>query len=227
MVHNRPVPTSKDLVALPPKQSTYELVYQQLRRGVLDGSIASGTRLVEADLAEQLAVSRTPVREALRRMESDGLAQPVSGRGLIVTPSGPDDIGDIGLLRVEIDGLAARLAAQRASKADWDDVAARIEGIRTAEGPEELSKAHLGVHRRIYSIGFSPRMVGFFENHLLAYLEVSLSVGPGAEDDPEASYQQHMALLAALSSGSVERAVKAAQEHAEGGARYARKPNSP
>ncbi len=214
----------RDLAAIPPKQSTYEVVYRRLRSAVLEGVIASGTRLVEADLAEQLGVSRTPVREALRRLESDGFAQPVSGRGLIVTPSGPDDIGDIALLRIEIDGLAARLAAQRASTADWADVAARIEAMRDAKNDTALAKAHLAVHRRIYSIGFSPRMAGFFENHLMAYLEVSLSVGPGSEGDAEASYRQHMSLLAALSSGDVDRASKAAREHAEGGARFAVRP---
>lgn len=215
------------LAALQPKQSTYELVYERLRRAVLDGTIAAGSRLVELELAEQLEVSRTPVREALRRLESDGFAQRVSGRGLVVTPSGPDDIGDIALLRVEIEGLAARLAALRASKADWDNVAIRIEAMRRARDDEELSRAHLEVHRSILGLGFSPRMSGFFENHLLAYIEVSVSVGPGHEADPEGSYRQHMQLLAALSSGNVERAVRAAREHAESGARFARRADRP
>lgn len=214
------------LGAVQPKQSTYELVYEKLRRAVLDGTIAGGSRLVELELAEQLAVSRTPVREALRRLESDGFAQRVSGRGLVVTPSGPDDIGDIALLRVEIEGLAARLAAQRASKADWDNVAVRIEAMRRAKDATELSRAHLDVHRCIYALGFSPRMSGFFENHLLAYIEVSVSVGPGFEAEPEASYRQHVQLLAALSSGNIERAVRAAREHADAGARFARRPEA-
>ena len=86
------------------------VVYNQLRRHLVTGELAPGTRLVEVELAERLGVSRTPVREALRRLESDGFVQRVAGTGLIVTPMGPDDIGDIGQLRVEIDGVAARLA---------------------------------------------------------------------------------------------------------------------
>lgn len=213
------------LVALEPRNRrlNYEVVYERLRRALLDGTIAPGTRLVELDLADQLQVSRTPVREALRRLESDGFAQRIRGGGLVVTPMGPDDLGDIGLLRVEIEGLAARLAAQRGSKAAWDDVAARIERMRTAVDEEELGRRHLDVHRAIYGIGFSPRMSTFFENQLLAYIEVSVSVGPGHRADPEGSYRQHMQLLAALSSGNVERAVKAAREHAEGGVKFARK----
>lgn len=216
--------SSKPLNALEPRSRrlSYEVVYERLRRALLDGTIPPGTRLVEVDLAEQLQVSRTPVREALRRLESDGFAQRVRG-GLMVTPMGPDDLGDIGLLRVEVEGLAARLAATRASTRDWELVESRIELLRTAADEEELSRRHLDVHRTIYSIGFSPRMSAFFENQLLAYIEVSVSVGPGHKADPEGSYRQHRALLAALSSGSVDRAVKAAREHAEAGARYARK----
>ncbi|MFT3855325.1 MAG: GntR family transcriptional regulator [Ilumatobacteraceae bacterium] len=211
------------LLALDRPQRSYELVYERLRRAVLDGTFPPGSRLVEADLADRLQVSRTPVREALRRLESDGFAQRVRG-GLVITPSGPDDLGDIGLLRIEIDGLAARLAASRGSKADWADLQRRIEALRAAPDAAALAEAHLDVHRAIYAIGFSPRMSTFFENHLLTYVAVSVSPGPGdTDDDPEASYRQHMQLLAAYSSGDPERAARAARQHAEGGLKVAAK----
>ena len=127
------------LIALDRPQRSYELVYERLRRAILDGTFPPGARLVEADLAEQLAVSRTPVREALRRLESDGFAQRIRG-GLVITPSGPDDLGDIGLLRIEIDSLAARLAATRGTKAAWADLERRIDVA--APGPRS------GVARR-------------------------------------------------------------------------------
>jgi DNA-binding GntR family transcriptional regulator len=214
------------LAALAPRHQrlSYEVVYQELRRAILDGTVPSGTRLVELELAEQLQVSRTPVREALRRLESDGFAQRVGGAsGLVVTPSGPDDLGDIGLLRIEVDGLAARLAAARGSRRDWDELSRRIETLRVARDSNELSESHLGIHRAIYAIAFSPRMSGFVENQLLAYIEVSVSVGPGYEEDPEGSYRQHLQLFRALSSGSVERAVAAARDHAAGGVKFARR----
>ncbi len=211
------------LLALERPQRSYELVYERLRRAVLDGTFPPGSRLVEADLADQLQVSRTPVREALRRLESDGFAQRVRG-GLVITPSGPDDLGDIGLLRIEIDGLAARLAATRGTKADWADLSGGSTRCARRPTPPPLAEAHLDVHRAIYAIGFSPRMSTFFENHLLAYVAVSVSPGPGAtDDDPEASYRQHMQLLAAYSSGDPERAAKAARQHAEGGLKVAAK----
>ena len=152
------------------------------------------------------------------------------GGGLVVTPIGPDDLGDIGLLRVEIEGLAARLAAVRGSKADWELVEAHIEAMRTAADDEELQHRHLDVHRAIYAIGFSPRMSTFFENQVLAYIEVSVSVGPGHKADPEGSYRQHMQLLATLSFG--QRPSRAPSKRRgstprAGGVKFARKDHQP
>lgn len=198
-------------------------VYQQLRRQLVTGEVSPGTRLLEVEVAERLGVSRTPVREALRRLESDGFVQRVPGTGLIATPMGPDDIGDIGLLRIEIDGVAARLAVARATTRDWERIYELVEALRHVRPNDEdaLNAAHLAVHRAIYEIGFSPRMRGFFENHVLQYLELSVNIG-AARTTPEASYRQHLALVRALSSGDVRRAEEAAREHAGSGARAAR-----
>jgi DNA-binding GntR family transcriptional regulator len=204
-------------------RSTYEHVYNELRNELSTGAIPPGTRLFEVELAERLEVSRTPVREALRRLESDGFAQRVQGRGLVATPMGPDDLGDIGLLRIEIDGLAARLASSRASAGDWAHVRTLVDAMVECTTEEELARAHREVHRAIYAIGFSPRMSTFFDNHLLPHVEMIVNVGPGNQADAQGSHRQHLALIRALSSGNVDRAMKAAREHAEGGVRYAKR----
>ena len=89
-----------------PERPAYESTYAQLRKELLTDLIAPGMRLREVEIADRLQVSRTPVREALRRLESDGFVERSEG-GLVATPTGPDDLGDIGLLRVEIDGCHA------------------------------------------------------------------------------------------------------------------------
>ena len=118
----------------------YEAVYAELRRELLADEILPGARLREVDLADRLSVSRTPVREALRRLESDGFVQRSASGRLVATPAGPDDLGDIGLLRIEIDGLAARLASARGSEADWD--------ARARAGRGAASRARRGRARR-------------------------------------------------------------------------------
>src|SRR5262245_45829111 len=117
----------------------YEAVYEWLRRAVMDDVLPGGSHLTEAGLAARLDVSRTPVREALGRLESDGLAVRSPAGGLVVTETGPDDLGDLGLLRIEVDGLAARLAAARGTPEQWDEVMARVDRLLEAPDDAELA----------------------------------------------------------------------------------------
>jgi len=202
--------------------SSYASIYAQLRRELLTDVIPSGTHLREVELAERLHVSRTPVREALRRLESDGFVERSPGGGLVATTTGPDDLGDIGLLRVEIDGLAARLAAVRGTAANWDEVFFLVSQLRTAADDAELAHAHLLLHREIYAIAFSPRMAAFFNSQLLPYVEEAVNVGPGKESDPEGAFHQHLALVRTLADGDPVAAERAARDHAGSGLRFAK-----
>jgi DNA-binding GntR family transcriptional regulator len=199
-----------------------EAVYRQLRGELVDGVIPAGSRVLEVELADRLAVSRTPVREALRRLESDGFVQRVGPNRLVATPSGVDDLGDIGLLRVELDGLAARLAVRRATRRDWDHVRALVAALAdvASEDIQALGTAHAEVHRAVYGIGFGPRMALFVEHHLQPYIELTVNVGQARS--PSSVHRQHQALVRALSSGDVDRAVAAARAHAEQGGHTAK-----
>src|SRR5687768_17531126 len=132
--------------ASPPEQdpqadrSLSESTYARVRRELLTDVIPPGTRLREVELAARLQVSRTPVREALRRLESDGfVVRAPGGGGLIATPKGPDDLGDLGLLRIEIDGLAARMAATRGTEAEWAHAFFLVSQLRIARNDAELA----------------------------------------------------------------------------------------
>ncbi len=179
----------------------YEAVYERLRRAVVSGQTPAGSRLNEVELAQQLEVSRTPVRDALRRLEAEGLAVRGPGGGLVVTESGPDDLGDVGLLRIEFDGLAARLAAERGTGAQWDELRARVGRLRDAPDEAALAREHRDLHLAIYSIAFSPRLSTIFEVHLLPYVEEAVNVGPGFAADPQGSYRQHAELVEVLAAG--------------------------
>ncbi len=200
----------------------YEAVYEQLRRAVVNGEAPAGSRLNEVELAHRLEVSRTPVRDALRRLEAEGLAVRVPGGGLVVTASGPDDLGDIGLLRIEFDGLAARLAAERGTEAQWDEVRARVERLRHATDESTLAREHRDLHLAISTIAFSQRLSTVFEVHLLPYVEEAVNVGPGFAADPEGSHRQHVELVAVLASGDPVAAEAAAREHARSGITFAK-----
>lgn len=90
-----------------------EPVYERLRGGIVEGRYAPGARLVEQSIAADLGVSRTPVREALRRLESDGLVISERNRGVIVRTVTAADVDDLYELRGRLESYAAELAARR------------------------------------------------------------------------------------------------------------------
>lgn len=183
------------------------------------GEIPAGTRLVETEIAERLQVSRTPVREALRRLESDGFVQRNRRRGLTVTAMGPDDVGDIGLLRAQVDRLAATLASERSGQQDWvvaERCIDRMEQIGGVAGPLsiEFHAAHVDFHRSVYRLGFSPRLASYLETHLLEYIETAGLHYLGPRRETGELVEEHRILLAALSSGDARVAADAAEHHA-------------
>lgn len=200
------------------RQKTYEHVYRTLRRALAVGQIAEGTHLVETELAEQLGVSRTPVRDALRRLESDGFAERGPAGGLWSRAISVDDISDLFLVRAELDKLAARLACERAKPDQWAQpraLSAAMGAAITLHGPgsDQFSEAHLAFHTSIYRIAFGARFAGLLDNHLLQYLEIAADLSYRDPNRTEPAVGQHEALLAELSSGDPSRAVAAAETH--------------
>jgi DNA-binding GntR family transcriptional regulator len=100
------------------RQSHADSVYAALKRDILSGALPPGATLREEELARRHDVSRTPVREALGRLESEGLAARHQGSGLLVSEVGPDEIIDLYVLREALEGLAARIAASRRTETD-------------------------------------------------------------------------------------------------------------
>ena len=110
--------------------------YDTVRQGILDGTYAQGARLGETDLADSLGVSRTPVREALRRPGSEGLLATLPNKGARVRTWTAGELGDIFDLRALLEGHAAARAATRVTDADisaMNDLVTRMEAA-TGEG---------------------------------------------------------------------------------------------
>ena len=86
--------------------------YEQIRRAIVEGRYEAGRRLIEKNLAEEFELSRTPVREALRMLESEGLVVSLPNKGAVVRPLSSHDVYDIYDLRVRLESLAAERAAR-------------------------------------------------------------------------------------------------------------------
>lgn len=87
--------------------------YDEIRRAIVEGRYRPGQRLIEERIAEEFDLSRTPVREALRRLEAEGLVQSVPNRGAVVRDVSVEDIADLYGLRARLESYAAELAAER------------------------------------------------------------------------------------------------------------------
>lgn len=135
-------------------------VYDRIRRAIVEGRYPPGARLVEQRLAEELAVSRTPVREAVRRLESEGLVVVERNRGAHVRPLSEAEIADLYEVRARLEGYAAELAAQRAEAPDhaalreacraFADAADAVDASSGVEAVRALDDANADFHGALH-----------------------------------------------------------------------------
>lgn len=123
---------SSPLDMLPRTHRQSDLAYIELQRLILEQAIAPGSLLNESELMTRLGVGRTPLREALQRLAGDGLVVVVPRRGTIVKAVTAEDARQIYEVRIELEALAARLAAARATEEDLADLDAALAESETA-----------------------------------------------------------------------------------------------
>ncbi|MCH8168561.1 MAG: GntR family transcriptional regulator, partial [Proteobacteria bacterium] len=125
-------------------------VYQLILDAIDGGELPGGARLIETDLAERFGVSRTPVREALTRLEAQGVAA-AQGRRLVVASLDHDQLGELYEVRGVVEGLAARLAARHAAPEEIAVLRGMVEADRALAGrPGELAQANKRFHRQMH-----------------------------------------------------------------------------
>lgn len=129
-----------------------EDIYRRIRGAILDGELAAGAVMSQVALAEELGISRTPLREALRMLEREGLVKVAPGRGLRVVTADLPALLDAYELREMIDGLAARLAARDADPALTETLEAILRAQEAALDPwtpPAYTAANVAFHRAI------------------------------------------------------------------------------
>ncbi|OVZ64979.1 GntR family transcriptional regulator [Pigmentiphaga sp. NML080357] len=190
-----------------------EQAYQYVRTAIRSGELAPGTRLREIELAELLGLSRTPVREALSRLESEGLVVNESGRGLVVTELDQSMINELYVMREVLEGTAARLAARHAS--DVEISALREIADRDAqllEQPDQLAVNNHFFHETLYRCAHNRYLL-----KTLNSLQESMSLlGPTTLAMPgraQSSSREHQEMVAALEQRDPDLAERITREH--------------
>lgn len=161
-----PKPTAIALPALPRQQRVADSVHDTLRRAIIQGELPPGSRLSVPLLAQQLDVSRSPVREAVQRLVQDGLATEEPHRGALVAVLDPTELVPLYEIREVLEGLAARLAAQHASEAELEQLAeAHRQHADALDRGEDSHHAGLDMafHAQLRGAAHHPELVAYLE----------------------------------------------------------------
>lgn len=195
------------------KKSSGETAYEALIRSIGEGVYLPGARLREEDVAERMALSRTPIREALRRLEAEGIVEHRPRIGAIVRQLSHSELVELYEMRVVLERTAAELAAQHGTDAEFDtldDLNQRILSERS--NPSRAAAINRDFHRGLYLAGRNR----FLLESARALNNSLLLLGPTTftdEDRIDMVVRQHQMIVDALRSGDVEAAGAAAEAH--------------
>jgi len=191
---------------------------ENLRRYILAGGAKPGARLTEAALAEQLGVSRATVRTGMHRLAAEGILVQVPYTGWQVASISSSDAWELWTLRGSLEGLAARLVAQRLDDADRRSIKRAIAALEAAAATRDhdaVDERDFEFHRTLVERARHGRLLNQYiqvENQVRLYIAISNEL---LGDDHDAIVDQHRRLAAALLSGDPQRAQAAAWDHNE------------
>jgi DNA-binding GntR family transcriptional regulator len=196
--------------------SLRERIVARLRSAIVAGDLAPRTRLMEPELAKRLSVSRTPLREAIRQLEAEGLLTTIPRVGTFVSEVTARDLEDIYAIRAVLEGLAARQAAENPDPAKaslFGPILAELAG-RTADY-REYHEAAGRFHEAIFAISGNQRLQAVYHTltHQVARLRtLSLAV----TRRPEVSLREHQRIATAILRGRGTQAERLMRSHIEG-----------
>ena len=192
-----------------------DVVFNTLRQAILYGKLQPGERLMEITLANQLGVSRTPVREAIRKLEIEGLVLMIPRKGAQVAPITEKDLSDVLEVRLGLEELAMHYACERVDDEQLEQISVAQKGFEESLKTSDLAhlaKADEEFHELIYQATGNRRLIQMINNlreqmyrYRIEYLK-DLNVG-------EALNEEHKELYSALKSRDADRALSCMKTH--------------
>lgn len=195
-------------------QSLRERVVARLRDAIVAGDLPPKTRLMEPELAKRLSVSRTPLREAIRQLEAEGLLTTIPRVGTFVTEVTPRDIEDTYAIRAVLEGLAARQAAEDPAKA----TTLRAILAELAQKTSDYRVYHEAAgrfHEAVFALSGNQRLQAMYHalTHQVARLR-TLSLAMAQR--PAVSLREHRRIASAILRGKGPEAERLMRSHIEG-----------
>lgn len=206
---------------IPVKLDTYkplrEVVFETLREAIINGTLKPGERMMEIQLAEQLGVSRTPVREAIRKLELEGFVVMIPRKGAYVAGISLKDIADVFEVRAAMEALAAGLAAERITAEELEEMErllVRIGEHIEANRLEEVVEMDTLFHEALYKVSRNLKLEQILQNlreQIQRFRSTSLAF-PGRMKE---ALEEHKKIVEAISDRNTALAQQLAQEHIE------------
>ncbi|TLM83549.1 GntR family transcriptional regulator [Pseudarthrobacter sp. NamE2] len=195
--------------------------YDELRRRILTGQIQPGAVFSQTMLAQELGVSTTPLREALRRLAAEGMVQLDSHRDARVTPLTADEARNLYVIRENLDPLAAGLAAGSRTPQDIANIETTLQRLTPLSTSTDLDAltAHRDFHRAIYLSSHNPLLIGILEglwDKADQYRQIGLQSQRDSEKDQARVQEEHVQIAEAVIAGEADRAREAMHRHVLG-----------
>jgi len=192
--------------------SRSEHVYRRLRDAIQQGEFKSGHRVMEIEVADWLNVSRTPVRDAIRRLESEGMLEHEPRNGLVVARLDRQAVMELYVMRETLEGTAARLCARHASDMEIQDLVDLVERERQLQGdfealPQHNRRFHAAVHRGAHN--------RYLEKSLMAINDLGLMGSPlmSLPHRAQSAAAEHAQIVEAIQRRDPAAAEEAARAH--------------
>ena len=192
-----------------------EIVYEELKRQIMVGEIAPGTRMMEVELADEMGVSRTPVREAIRKLEKEGLVTIEPRRGAYASDISAKEMVDILEVRQDLEGMAAGIAAQKITEEGKEELERLVQVYKESvekEDIEEIIANDEAFHKYIVSLSGNKtliKMVSQVQELVLRFRYIYYEDFSRFRNQPT----EHQAIVDAIISGSSSSARINAEEH--------------
>ncbi len=194
-----------------------DVVFHTLREAILRGDLKPGERLMELQLASRLGVSRTPIREAIRMLEQEGLAVTVPRRGAHVAKMTLKSMEDVLEIRETLDEFAVKMACERISPEQLKRlrrIKDHFEACTRTGDVKKLAEADVSFHDAIYEATGNPRLVGILNNLREQVYRYRVEYLKNPDNYP-VLIREHKAIVEGLEEKNPEKAIQAMHEHVE------------
>ena len=194
-----------------------EQVADYLRERIISGVFPRGSRLKQAELAKELGLSITPVREALKLLAAEGYVSGDSYRGARVMPFDPSASAEILGLRLLLESQLVRAAAEKITSADLEALRLLADEFAAAIKSEDRAVArgvNYRLHRRLYDVADLPQTLHFVQ---ILWARYPFDVINGLTNRGDEAIKEHEAIFQALSSGDISAAIFCMRKHIESG----------